>query len=165
MRKDSDTTINIIAGRPGAGKTMFVRDEIKSLLKDPNNLVVYIGHQKGFEPLFEAAQEYPGTFKRGTEDEFGQLIGLAIDTANNADDNQRIFVFHDQCRFEMMPGRRDMLVAAAKAGVIVSVLCQKFCQVSRNDDKWLRDNCNCEIISKRRPPRLATEEEMFDLYR
>lgn len=165
MKKDCDAAISIIAGRPGAGKTMFMWSEIENLLKEANNMVIYIGHQKESETLLEITQGKSGTFMRGTEDEFGQLIGVAIDTVNNADDDKRVFVFHDQCRFEMIPGRRDMLVAAVKAGVIVTVLCQRFCQVSRNDDKWLRDNCSCQIISKRRPPRLATEEEMFNLYR
>lgn len=161
MRKDYDATINIIAGRPGAGKTVFVKNEIEGLTKESNNLVVYIGHQKDFGEVLDHANN----FLQGTEQEFGQLIGWAIDRVNNADENTRVFVFHDQCRFEMIPGRRDMLVAAAKAGVIVTVLCQRYCQVSRNDDEWLSSNCTCQIISKRRPPRLATEDEMFNLYR
>ena len=76
-----------------------------------------------------------------------------------------VFLFYDQCRHDIFNGRRELLKAAAKAGVHVYVLCQRFSQVDRNDIDWLNEQCSAYIISKHREPRPATDEEIRDKFR
>ena len=76
-----------------------------------------------------------------------------------------VFLFSDPCRHDISRGRRELLEAAAKAGVHVYVLCQKFSQVDRNDINWLNEQCSVYIISKHREPRPATDEEICDKFR
>lgn len=174
-------TINIYAGRPGAGKTLWARQEIDHVLSDKNNVVVYIGHKPEMRHIEIIAQGKPGITYLAEEQHAAQAIGRAIDIVNNdsallggqkEEDNEtilmqrkQVYVFYDQCRYSMYPGRRDLLIAAAKAGVRVNILCQLYSQVDKNDTDWLAENCTCYIISKARPPRLASEEEKSRTYR
>lgn len=76
-----------------------------------------------------------------------------------------VFLFYDQCRHDIFNGRRELLRAAAKAGVHVYVLCQKFSQIDRNDVTWLNTYCNPYVVSKMRDPRPATDEEISEKFR
>lgn len=178
MKRYNEQTINVYAGRPGAGKTHWARKEINGILIDPNNMVVYIGHSEMNAKLAEDAEHLPGKLYMNDDTHTAQAIGVAIDAANmdravfsehdeseNAQRNHRqVFIFFDQCRQLISNGHRDLLVAAAKAGVSVNVLCQVFHQVDKGDLKWLAENCTCNIISKGRAPRLATTKEMEEIY-
>lgn len=44
---DTDTRISVIAGRPGAGKTRWAAREVVETLRDVNNIVIYIGFDRG----------------------------------------------------------------------------------------------------------------------
>ena len=178
-------SICVIAGRPGAGKTIWATEETLSYLRDKNNIVVYIGYRTERERLVRLVNERFGDSEHGQlihagYDHAGQAIGQAIDIANadaplpegmshdqpeDSSSSRLVFVIYDQCRFDIFPGRRDLLEAAAKAGVRVCVLCQVFSQVDKNDIDWLTQNCTSYIISKTRPPRLATRNEIEFVYR
>ena len=153
--------IKVIAGRPGAGKTIQVEKEISHLLTDPNNLVFYIGNN---EP-HNIPDELRDRLQYWGYAAASQAIGASIDCAYRAGENQRVYVYFEQCRFSMRSGRRDLLVAAAKAGVDITVVVQAFRQVDKGDTNWLIENCECMIVSKRRPPRMATTEEIYETYR
>lgn len=170
--------INVIAGRPGAGKTIWACNEAASLASDPNNTVVYIGHMKEFERIVRKAGADKKNLFFARLSNAGEAIGRAIDLANtysgvfngmtldtDQDDRKMVFLFYDQCRYDLFNGRRDILEAAAKAGVKVYMLCQVFDQVDKGNAGWLKLNCNCYVISKSRAPREATEEEIDVKYR
>lgn len=179
MKRYNEQSINIYAGRPGAGKTHWARKEICNLLIDPNNIVVYIGHSEMNAKLAEESGNLPGKLYMSDDLHAAQAIGVAIDAANMdramfperdeseiAQRNHRqVFIFFDQCRQLISNGHRDLLVAAAKAGVSVNVLCQVFHQVDKGDLKWLAENCTCNIISKGREPRIASKDEREASYR
>ena len=88
-----------------------------------------------------------------------------VHTVYAADEDTFVYLFYDQCRYEMLPGRRDILVAAAKAGVRISVTVQAFHQVDKDDTAWLNKYCQPFIIKHGRAPRLATEDEINNFYR
>ena len=167
---------NVIAGRPGAGKTSWACKEAARLAQDPNNIIFYIGHRQEFEKNVRLAGADKCNLFFAHMTHAGELIGRAIDSANaeiglfsgmdldNEPNERVVYLFYDQCRFDLFPGRRDLLDAAAKAGVIVYVLCQVYSQVSKGDEEWLTQNCNCFVISKSRPPRIATKEEISEKY-
>lgn len=170
--------INVIAGRPGAGKTIWACNEAASLASDPNNTVVYIGHMKEFERIVRKAGADKKNLFFARLSNAGEAIGRAIDLANtysgvfngmtldtDQDDCKMVFLFYDQCRYDLFNGRRDILEAAAKAGVKVYMLCQVFDQVDKGDAGWSKLNCNCYVISKSRAPREATEKEIDVKYR
>lgn len=182
---DTGTRINVIAGRPGAGKTRWAAREVVETLRDVNNVVIYIGFDREFERICRMVSDTYGSKPHGKllfalQDGAGEAIGKAVDIANNGesrmflgneDDNEyqnnrrMVFVFYDQCRHDIFNGRRDLLRAAARAGVHVNVLCQIFSQIDRGDINWLNEYCTPFVISKSREPRLATQEEVQEKYR
>lgn len=173
MKEPNVHTINLYAGRPGAGKTLWARSEVEAQLTDKNNIVVYIGSAKEIERFVERAETLPGQLFVADNDHAAEAIGRAVDAANqnvaNADTDEQnavcISIYYDQCWHSMFYGYRDLLVAAAKAGVSVHVLCQVFHQVDKGDLNWLAQNCNCSIISKGRQPRVAQKNEIEKVYR
>ena len=46
-----DNNISVIAGRPGAGKTLWAAREAVDCLRDPNNVVFYIGFDQEFDRI------------------------------------------------------------------------------------------------------------------
>lgn len=182
---DTDTRISVIAGRPGAGKTRWAAREVVETLRDVNNVVIYIGFDREFERICRMVSDTYGSKPHGKllfalQDGAGEAIGKAVDIANNGEphmylgnedddeyqNNRRmVFVFYDQCRHDIFNGRRDLLRAAARAGVHVNVLCQIFSQIDRGDINWLNEYCTPFVISKYREPRLATQEEIQEKYR
>lgn len=176
---NESNNINLFAGRPGAGKTLWARNEIISRLRDPNSFVVYIGTPQEGEALSRKAEGLPGRLVVNTDFHAAQTIGMAIDAANvdkarfaaleestlAQAEHCQVSLFFDQCRHAMFLGYRDLLAAAAKAGVSVNVLCQVFHQVDKNNLFWLANHCDCFIISKGRSPRAASKEEMEKIYR
>lgn len=165
--------INVIAGRPGAGKTLWACHEAARAAEDVNNTVIYIGHQEEFDRILRLSKHKENLF-------FAKPVGatnaiqMAIDKAKaeqatgedvESQNNRKIvFLFYDQCRYDMFPGRREALKEAVRAGVIVNVLCQVYAQIDKNDINWLTKNCNCYVMSKGREPRPATEEEIKEKY-
>lgn len=67
--------INVIAGRPGAGKTIWACNEAASLASDPNNTVVYIGHMKEFERIVR---------KAGADKRICSLLGFRMQAKQSA---------------------------------------------------------------------------------
>ena len=152
-----DNRISVIAGRPGAGKTLWAAREAVDCLRDPNNVVLYIGFDQEFDRICRMVRSKYGNAPHGRllfalQDGAGEAIGKAIDIANlgtpqmmheNAESEEfqnnrpMVFLFYDQCRHDIFNGRRELLKAAMKAGVHVHVHCQKFSQVDRNDVDWL----------------------------
>ncbi len=153
--------IDVYAGRPGAGKTIYVQNEIKHLLSNPKNVVVWVG----FKLPSRIAEINPKNLFFFDFSQASRAIGFAMDTVYAADEDTFVYLFYDQCRYEMLPGRRDILVAAAKAGVRVSVTVQAFHQVDKDDTAWLNKYCQPFIIKHGRTPRLATEDEINNFYR
>ena len=92
-------------------------------------------------------------------------IGWAIDTVNAIGLNGKVRLYYDQNRFSMPHHTREMLVAAGMAGVDVTVTVQKFDQIDEGDITWLTTMCYSYIVSKHRPPRPATDEEVETKYR
>lgn len=43
-----DNRINVVAGRPGAGKTLWAAREVVDCLRDENNIILYIGFDQEF---------------------------------------------------------------------------------------------------------------------
>lgn len=179
MKENEKKFINLYAGRPGAGKTHWAIKEIEARLEDPHAVVFYVCNPKSSQEIAQRMRGLPGKLFLTSDEHAGQAIGCAIDVANQDDtrfaeddesltaQNERIqvSVFYDQCRHFMFHGYRDILVAAAKAGVSVNILCQVFRQVDKGDLSWLTENCICSIISKGRAPRVASKEEIEKLYR
>lgn len=168
----------MISGRPGAGKTIWACNEAAILAQDPNNIVIYIGHMKEFERITRKTGPDKKNLFFARLSNAGEAIGRAIDLANTfsglfngmtlqmeQDERKMVFLFYDQCRYDLFNGRRDLLEAATKAGVKVYILCQVFDQVDKGDVDWLKKNCNCYVISKSRPPREATKNEIDVKYR
>ena len=177
-----DNNISVIAGRPGAGKTLWAAREAVDCLRDPNNVVFYIGFDQEFDRMVRSkyGANPHGRLLFALQDGAGEAIGKAIDIANlgtpsmmkeNAESEEyqnnrpMVFLFYDQCRHDIFNGRRELLRAAAKAGVHVYVLCQKFSQIDRNDVTWLNTYCNPYVVSKMRDPRPATDEEISEKFR
>lgn len=173
-----ENLINLIAGRPGAGKTLWACREAAHLVQDPDNVVIYIGHRDEFDRILSLTRtgEHKNLFFAHLS-AAAQAIGQAIDFANaqggmfrdmNMEIDQMhrkmVYLFYDQCRFDLFCGRRELLTVAAKAGVIVYVLCQVYAQVDKKDAVWRDTYCNCFVISKSRPPRLASPEEICGKY-
>lgn len=169
--------INVYAGRPGAGKTIWARHEIKHLLTDPNNTVFYIGYPREFVQITNENANAPGKVYFAEDTAASEVIGRAIDLANNSHcgfegkdteevqaTRKQVYLFFDQCRYMMYPGLRDLLVAASKAGIIVNVFCQYYHQVDKGDKNWLTENCMCFVISKTRAPRLADDKDKMTKY-
>ena len=46
-----DNHINVVAGRPGAGKTLWAAREVVDCLRDENNIVLYIGFDQEFDRI------------------------------------------------------------------------------------------------------------------
>ena len=172
-----EKSINVIAGRPGAGKTLWACREAARLAEDENNTVIYIGHQEEFVRILAMTKCKTNNLLFARLPNAAEAIGRAIDCANaesgmfndmTVDEGQEkrriVYLFYDQCRFDLFPGRRILLETAAKAGVFVNVLCQVYSQVHNHNKEWLRDNCECMVISKKREPRLATKEEIHGKY-
>lgn len=127
--------INVIAGRPGAGKTRWAAREVVETIRDVNNVIIYIGFDREFERICRMVSDTYGSKPHGKllfalQDGAGEAIGKAVDIANNGesrmflgneDDNEyqnnrrMVFVFYDQCRHDIFNGRRDLLRAAARA--------------------------------------------------
>lgn len=170
-------TINVYAGRPGAGKTIWARNEIMHLLTDPNNIVFYIGFRREIESIDSGIQNAAGEMHFADDATASQAIDCAISLANAAAQNgssnmseeeqatrKQIYIFYDQCRYMIDPFIREKLLAAVKAGAQVNILCQYYHQVDTNDKAWLIDNCTCFVISKTRAPRLADEKDLLTAY-
>lgn len=171
--------INVIVGRPGSGKTLWACNEAATLAAEPNNIVIYIGHQEEFGRIIrKLKQEHASNLKFARLSNAAEAIGRAIDLANSfngvfenmqMDEEQAthkmVYLFYDQCRYDLFYGMRDILEAAAKAGVHIYVVCQVYSQVDKGDSKWLRDKCDCMVIAKGRPPRRALPEEITKKYR
>lgn len=179
MRNDinnHENPIKIIAGRPGSGKTRWMIDEILNLLNDPNNAVIFIGFEREYASISsKLAENQARNFLFADEDHASEFIGKAIDltyaisqykyiTGQDAEE-KRVYLFYDQCRHAMYPGRRDLLLAASKAGVDISIICQMYNQVDKGDTVWLVKNCDAYVISKGKAPRLANKDEFLYLYR
>ena len=180
-----DNHINVVAGRPGAGKTLWAAREVVDCLRDENNIVLYIGFDQEFDRICRMVRAKYGNAPHGRllfalQDGAGEAIGKSVDLAHfqaqgfamadpESEEAQSrkpmVFLFYDQCRHDIFNGRRELLKAAAKAGVHVYVLCQRFSQVDRNDIDWLNEQCSAYIISKHREPRQATDEEIRDKFR
>ena len=79
MKRYNEQSINIYAGRPGAGKTHWARKEICNLLIDPNNMVVYIGHSEMNAKLAEESGNLPGKLYMSDDLHAAQAIGVAIE--------------------------------------------------------------------------------------
>lgn len=174
MTEPNRHAINLYAGRPGAGKTQWAREEIEMQLSDKNNLVVYIGCPQDAARVLSAAHRHPGQLRVANMMNAAEAIGYGVDAANRfaacaTDDPEaeqaQVTIYFDHCRNSVFYGYRDLLVAAAKAGVTVHVLCQNFQQVDKGDMDWLVQNCNCNIIAKGRAPRPASKEEIKTIYR
>lgn len=171
--------IKVVAGRPGSGKTIWACNEAATLAADPNNTVIYIGHQEEFGRIVRTlSQEHPTNLFFARLPNAAEAIGRAIDLANafngtfkdmkldeEQTDRKMVYLFYDQCRYDLFRGRRDILEAAAKAGVFIYVICQVYSQVDKGDLQWLHDYCDCMVISKGRSPRDALPEEITGKYR
>ncbi len=105
--------INIYAGRPGSGKTLWARQEIAALMGDANNFVVYIGHADEMNYLEEMTKEKPGKLFLSKDTHFGQTIGTAIDMANYATENES----SDESE-EMQNNRKQVYIFATSAGIL-----------------------------------------------
>ena len=139
-----DNRINIVAGRPGAGKTLWAAREVVDCLRDENNIVLYIGFDQEFDRICRMVRAKYGNAPHGRllfalQDGAGEAIGKSVDLANfqaqgfamadpESEEAQSrkpmVFLFYDQCCHDIFNGRRELLKAAAKAGVHVYVLCQ-----------------------------------------
>lgn len=87
--------INVIAGRPGSGKTLWACNEAATLAADPNNTVVYIGHQKEFGRIIrKLSQEHPRNLNFARLSNAAEAIGRAIDLANQPKLGQVRWVWH-----------------------------------------------------------------------
>lgn len=168
-----ENCINVIAGRPGAGKTLWACREAARAAEDINNTVIYIGHQEEFDRVLRLSSHHENIFFAkpvGATNAIQMATERALATKNSGEDveaqNNRkiVYLFYDQCRYDMFPGRREALEAAANAGVIVYVMCQVYAQIDKNDLNWLMQKCNCFVVSKGREPRPATEEEIKEKY-
>lgn len=165
--------IRIIAGKPGAGKHEVIGREICDVIRDPNNIVYLCGNQKMYEILGNI-QEYNNVFTFRNEN-LGSAIGKTIDMAARLSSTQhsmakcesnkyKVYLYISHCYSGVTRGYRDMLAAASKAGAEVCIIAQRFSQVCENDAQWLREHGDCYVVSKHRPPRLATLDERKNIY-
>lgn len=87
---DTGTRINVIAGRPGAGKTRWAAREVVETLRDVNNVIIYIGFDREFERICRMVSDTYGSKPHGKllfalQDGAGEAIGKAVDIANNGE--------------------------------------------------------------------------------
>ena len=169
--------INVIAGRAGSGKTYYIEQEIGEKIKDPNKVVVLIDRQppEKYMRMPDVSGDVESIFgKRDILHEMlpyydyshaAEGIGKAIDAATAMDQSIPVYLYYDQARYMMPVYIRDMLVAAGRAGVEVTVVAQLFSQIDREDVEWLKKHCYADVISKHRPPRRASLEEIDEVYR
>ena len=173
--------INVIAGRAGSGKTYYIEQEIGEKIKDSNKIVVLIDRQppEKYMHMPDVSGEVESIF--GQRDIMHEMlpqnlmyydyshaaegIGKAIDAASAIDQSIPVYLYYDQARYIMPVYIRDMLVAAGRAGVEVTVVAQLFSQVDREDVDWQKKHCYADVISKHRPPRRASMEEIEEVYR
>lgn len=134
--------INVIAGRAGAGKTYYIEQEIGEKIKDPNKIVVLIDRQppEKYMRMPDVAGDVESVF--GQRDIMHEMlpqnlmyfdyshaaegIGKAIDASTAMDQSIPVYLYYDQARYMMPVCIRDMLVAAGRAGVEVTVVAQLF---------------------------------------
>ena len=57
-----ENCINVIAGRPGAGKTLWACREAARAAEDINNTVIYIGHQEEFDRVLRLSSHHENIF-------------------------------------------------------------------------------------------------------
>lgn len=173
--------ISVIAGRAGSGKTYYIEQEIGEKIKDPNKVVVLIDRQppEKYMRMPDVSGEVESIFgKRDVMHEMlppnliyfdyahaAEAIGKAIDAATAMDQSIPVYLYYDQVRYMMPVYIRDMLVAAGRTGVEVTVVAQLFSQVDRGEAEWLKKHCYADVISKHRPPRRASVEEINEVYR
>ena len=79
-----DNNISVIAGRPGAGKTLWAAREAVDCLRDSNNVVFYIGFDQEFDRICRMVRSKYGANPHGRllfalQDGAGEAIGKAID--------------------------------------------------------------------------------------
>ena len=60
-----DNNISVIAGRPGAGKTLWAAREAVDCLRDPNNVVFYIGFDQEFDRICRMVRSKYGANPHG----------------------------------------------------------------------------------------------------
>ena len=82
-----DNRINIVAGRPGAGKTLWAAREVVDCLRDENNIVLYIGFDQEFDRICRMVRAKYGNAPHGRllfalQDGAGEAIGKSVDLAN-----------------------------------------------------------------------------------
>ena len=82
-----DNHINVVAGRPGAGKTLWAAREVVDCLRDENNIVLYIGFDQEFDRICRMVRAKYGNAPHGRllfalQDGAGEAIGKSVDLAN-----------------------------------------------------------------------------------
>ena len=166
--------VNVIAGKPGAGKTLYVQKEIEDVIRDPERVAILIANTPPKKFMLDSDTKdgnnmyrklLPANLLFFDFSHAASGIGKAIDIANVIGDGMPVNLYYDQNRYSMPSYIRDMLVVASKAGVNVTVTVQKFGQIDKNDKEWLNENCYLYIISKQRPPREALSDEINKTYR
>ena len=75
-----DNRINIVTGRPGAGKTLWAAREVVDCLRDENNIVLYIGFDQEFDRICRMVRAKYGNAPHGRllfalQDGAGEAIG------------------------------------------------------------------------------------------
>ena len=82
-----DNRINVVAGRPGAGKTLWAAREVVDCLRDENNIILYIGFDQEFARICRMVRTKYGNAPHGRllfalQDSAGEAIGKSVDLAN-----------------------------------------------------------------------------------
>ena len=121
--------INVIAGRPGAGKTAFILKDIEDFIRDPEHIAVLID----YKIPSKYTESMPANLRFFDFSHASTGIGWAIDTVNAIGLNGKVRLYYDQNRFSMPHHTREMLIAAGMAGVDVTVTVQKFDQIDEGD--------------------------------
>ena len=75
--------IDVYAGRPGAGKTIYVQNEIEHLLSNPKNVVVWVG----FKLPSRIAEINPKNLFFFDFSQASRAIGFAMHTVYAADED------------------------------------------------------------------------------
>ena len=153
------------SGFLGIGKTIEIEaycpKDIEDFIRDPEHIAVLID----YKIPSKYTESMPANLRFFDFSHASTGIGWAIDTVNAIGLNGKVRLYYDQNRFSMPHHTREMLVAAGMAGVDVTVTVQKFDQIDEGDITWLTTMCYSYIISKHRPPRPATDEEVEVKYR